>query len=130
MKKVRNKFPRSLSLKSRKDIGDLFSNPEFKLNLYPFLFLAKRIEGDVQGNRYLFSVSKRNFKKAVQRNRIKRMLREKFRLEFISRIQEQHASVHSSWNLAIVYIGREETQSPELSKSVNKCFNEFAKRTF
>ena len=68
-------------LKSRKLIEKLFEEGK-SIKKFPVRFVYLQIEHTssfpVQAS---FSVPKRNFKKAVDRNRIKRLLREAYRLE-------------------------------------------------
>lgn len=65
----------------------------------------------------LFSVAKKRFKRAVQRNRHKRRMREAYRLE----------KAASQWNptapvwLALQYIGTEEIPLPELRIAIRKA---------
>tara|TARA_B100000963_G_scaffold358476_1_gene383203 strand:- start:458 stop:826 length:369 start_codon:yes stop_codon:yes gene_type:complete len=68
-------------LKSRKLIEKLFEEGK-TIRKFPLKLIYLTIETlPAQSNKVSFSVPKRNFKKAVDRNRIKRLLREAYRLE-------------------------------------------------
>lgn len=67
-----------LKLKSKKRIGQLFEEGE-SVKAFPLLLVYKTDENLETPFQVGFSVSKRNFKNAVDRNRIKRLLREYFR---------------------------------------------------
>lgn len=70
-------FSKSERLSSRNSIQELF-NMGSSFYLAPFKVLVLKSKEPV--HQVLFSVSKRNFKKAVHRNLIKRRLREAYRL--------------------------------------------------
>ena len=76
-------FGKLEKLKSRKLVEELFARGNSQ-NVFPirisfkFSILAENEKALMQAG---FSVSKRNFKKAVDRNRIKRLLREAYRLQ-------------------------------------------------
>lgn len=72
-------FPKEEKLCSRKTFGYLLEKGE-KLQQYPFrmVFLETSLDAHVPAQ-IAFSVPKRNFKKAVDRNRIKRLMREAYR---------------------------------------------------
>lgn len=70
-------FSKSERLSSRNSIQELFSKGS-SFYLAPFKVLV--LNGQGPNHQVLFSVSKRNFKKAVDRNLIKRRLREAYRL--------------------------------------------------
>ena len=74
-----NKLHRKERLRSKKLIDTLFSNGD-TLFVYPFKIYYQIIQNDKTGNQFLVSVSRKKFSKAVQRNRIKRLTREAFRL--------------------------------------------------
>lgn len=69
-------------LKSRKAIDQLFANGH-SFSLFPFRIVYRKNELKAEGPilQAAFSVSKRHFKKAVHRNRIKRLMREAYRLQ-------------------------------------------------
>ena len=75
----KNTFRKGERLCSKKEIEELFSNGS-SFYLYPFrvkYYLAKR---EYELPKVLFSVPKKKFKRAVDRNLIKRRLREAYRL--------------------------------------------------
>jgi ribonuclease P protein component len=74
-------LPRNKILRSQKAITGLFQ-PGFFVSSYPLRinYLLQPHADGVSPVLVLFSVSKRRFKKATDRNRIKRILREVYRL--------------------------------------------------
>jgi len=64
---------------SRKAIEELFGGGHKSVTAYPIR--AVYMPSELPGVRIMVSVSKRHFKRAVKRNRIKRQLREAYRLQ-------------------------------------------------
>jgi ribonuclease P protein component len=75
-------FPQSERLKSRKQIDELFEKGK-SFSVFPIRVTYRILPSDEQNNGLQIGVtaSKRYFKKAVDRNRIKRLLREAYRLQ-------------------------------------------------
>ncbi|MFM2224465.1 MAG: hypothetical protein RJA07_667 [Bacteroidota bacterium] len=65
------------------------------------------------------SVSKRNFKKAVDRNRIKRLIRENYRLNKSNLYQHLHLK-NKNILLAITYIGKDLPEFAIIETSITK----------
>ena len=72
-------FPRSLRLKSRKEVDVLFTRRDIALTAYPLRAVACRAAG-LPVLQVMFCCSKRRLRDAVPRNRARRQMREAFRL--------------------------------------------------
>lgn len=70
-------FPKSIRLLNAKDYSDVFSSVDIKISSQYFLCLARKSPND--NPRLGIIVAKKNVRFAVNRNRIKRLLRESFR---------------------------------------------------
>jgi len=96
-------------LKSRKLIEDLFSKGQ-RITVYPYrvFYLFQKKEQAVVKNSLQCGVGAgtRNFKKAVDRNRIKRLTREAWRLQKNELAQKMNEHTHT---LAVffIYTGKE-----------------------
>ena len=78
MTKERFTLPKQERLCSRKALEELFGGGSKSILAYPVRAVFQKTEET--GIRIMVSVSKRFFKRAVKRNRIKRQLREAYRL--------------------------------------------------
>jgi ribonuclease P protein component len=96
-------------LKSRKLIEDLFSKGQ-RITLYPYrvFYLFQKNEQAVSSNSLQCGVGAgtRNFKKAVDRNRIKRLTREAWRLQKNELAQKMNQHTHTLV-VFFIYTGKE-----------------------
>jgi ribonuclease P protein component len=106
---------------SQKIIGDMFTSGESFLS-YPLKVVFQKTESTqafpVQA---AFTVSKRNFKRAVKRNLLKRRMREAFRLNkpgFYDELaaKELHIAV------MFVFIGKDMVEFPIIEKAMISAF--------
>ncbi len=103
---MRSTFSKSERLKSRKDIAELFATGDVLFS-YPIKWVYKKKEGArTPAVRMGFSVSKRNWKRAVDRNRLKRLLREVYRLNKSKIVSTLSTDEHL--NGMLLYVAREE----------------------
>ena len=73
-----NAFPKTARLLSPKDYKPAFDNARYKVSTKQFLLLATASQARLP--RLGLVIAKKHVSKAVQRNRLKRVLRESFRL--------------------------------------------------
>lgn len=81
------------------------------LKKYPIKLLYLAVDSQEINNQVLISVPKRKVRRAVHRNRIKRLIRESYR--------KQKSLLSSSYSLAFVYMGTEEISYIQVSQLVD-----------
>ncbi|HEV8083856.1 MAG TPA: ribonuclease P protein component [Chitinophagaceae bacterium] len=92
-------------LKSAKLIGQIFKEGQ-SFSYYPFRVIFIFPEKNKSFLQAAFSVSTKNFKKSVDRNRIKRLIREAYRLQKNS-LQKKLAQNQNHLVIFIIYTGNE-----------------------
>jgi ribonuclease P protein component len=113
------RFRKEERLNKETHIKELF-NRGSSFYLFPFkvLFMPQP-DPAVMVHQVMFSVSKRNFKKAVDRNLIKRRLREAYRLN-----KEQMAA-SNRLVIAYIYNAKEILTFAQIEERLVKTFNRF-----
>jgi len=117
-------YPKKEKLKGEKLIAQLFSEGK-SVSAYPLrmVYLKTEFNEDTQFKTGV-SVSKRNFKHAVDRNRIKRLLREAYRLNK----SVSFNNITASYALMILYISKDETDFASVEKKMKQLLDAFAKK--
>ena len=116
----RNTLNKSERIKSKKLIDDLFSNgSSFFLHPLKVIYIQDNNNDNIPC-KAAFVVSKRNFKQAVDRNKIKRMLRESFRTQKEELIK---SLMHCNKKLAlvIIYSNNKMPQHKVIKEKVKQC---------
>jgi ribonuclease P protein component len=109
-------------LKSRKLIEKLFIEGD-SLKEYPLRLKYLKIRDENNSVKVAFSVPKRNFKLAVDRNRIKRLLRESYRKNkgvFVEGLMGEYI-------LMFMYTDSIERSQVDLDKKILRLMNKFVK---
>jgi ribonuclease P protein component len=101
-------FPKEEHLCRKKLIEELFSKQSSSFGVYPLRVVwVSRATPSTAPPQVLISVSKRTFKRAVDRNRLKRLIREAYRLNKY-RLLEQPGG-HQVALLGIIFTGKEKS---------------------
>lgn len=117
------RFPKAEKLCSRTQTEQLFAERR-SVFLYPFKVLFLPTSAEQHFPKVLISVPKRRFRRAVDRNRIKRLIREVYRLEK----EAGKAHLMGINALAIVYVGKEELPLAYLRKRWKKILVKLAEQ--
>ncbi|MCK7589482.1 ribonuclease P protein component [Subsaxibacter sp. CAU 1640] len=114
-------FNKKEKLKSEKLITQLFEEGQ-SVAAYPLrmVYLQTSFDDDIKVKAGV-SVSKRNFKKAVDRNRIKRLMREAYRLQKASYFN----NLSESYALMILYIGKDGTDFETVNHKMKSLLDKF-----
>jgi len=119
-------FSKSEKLKSKKLIEKLFVEGKNVTNFpIKLIYVSNGTEKDVPIMAGV-TVSKRKFKKAVDRNRIKRLLREAYRLN-------KHVifnNIEGNYALLILYLGNEMPSYERIEKSMVDALTKLQKRIY
>ena len=118
------KFPKKEKLKSKKLIEKLFKEGK-TLSNFPLKLIYLKVELPMDAKFITgVAVPKKNFKSAVKRNRIKRLLRESYRLN-------KHLVFNNSegnFAFLILYLGKEMPTYPEVEEGMQKILRKFLKK--
>ncbi|MCC5927680.1 MAG: ribonuclease P protein component [Cyclobacteriaceae bacterium] len=99
---MRFTFSKNEILRKKKDIKELFENgSSFFIHPFKVLYLPYPAE---KHHKVIFTVSRRTFKRAVDRNLVKRRIRECYRLN--KYILQDNRQAKLSFSIAIIYIGK------------------------
>lgn len=116
-------FPKKEKLKSKKQIDLLFKEGK-GLSNYPLRLLFMKSEELLPSKiQTAVAVPKKNFKSAVKRNSIKRLIRESYRLN-------KHRifnNIEGNYAFLFLYLGNEICDYEVVEKSMLTLFNKFLK---
>ncbi len=114
-------FPKSEKLTGKKNIEELFTQGS-SIFLFPYLLKYRAVsEGS---HRFLVAVPKKKFKRATDRNRIKRQIREAYRLNKY-RLYEQHKAFY---HVAFIYQSEDMLSFSELNEKLIRLLDKFQKQ--
>ena len=118
-------YPKIEKLKSKQLIDKLFTEGK-TISAFPLkLVYLPCIHKDDAIIKTGVSVSKRYFKNAVDRNRIKRLMREAYRLNKANYFNNSS----TSYAFMILYLGKDGTTFEEVNIKMKLLFDKFLKKT-
>jgi ribonuclease P protein component len=121
-------FTKEERLCSQKQIELLFNNSSSFI-LYPFRFVwtSQTLADAPYPAKIAISVPKKRFKRAVDRNKIKRHIREAYRKNkgelFYPFLIQQHIKL----SFILIYVSNELFTAVDMEKKLNLCLNKFIK---
>lgn len=118
-------FPKKEKLKSKKLIEQLFAEGKHH-NVFPIkLIVLKTSFNDGAKIKTMVIAPKKSFKNAVKRNRVKRLLREAYRMN-------KHLvfnNIEGSYAFAILYLGKEMPHYQLIDEKMKGLLDKFIKKT-
>lgn len=120
---MKHTYPKTEKLKSRSTIDLLFSQGK-SVSKYPLRLVYVPLESDESDEKIKMgvSVSKKYFKKAVDRNYFKRVLRETYRLNKSILLD----SIDKPYAFMFLYQTKERLSYPEIEEKTVQLFEKFA----
>ena len=107
------RYPRRLRLLTGRDFQSVFDDVQLKVPDQPILILSR--PNDLDHPRLGFVISKKNIRKAVKRNRVRRIIRESFRLN-------QH-NLPAVDMIIMARQGLGDLENDEVHKLMKKCWS-------
>jgi|AntRauTorckE5430_2_1112549.scaffolds.fasta_scaffold17898_2 ribonuclease P protein component len=126
--KPRKKILKAERLKSRKAIQRLFSGQSPSFAQYPVRLIFRESEHYAEAPvRMTVSVPKRKFPKAVDRNRIRRQVREAWRLNK-HRLYKRLPADATSFDFVLLYVAKEPLPFAQIEQAIQVMIRRFLKK--
>ncbi len=114
------KFPKKEKLKSKNQIDLLFATGK-SVKHYPLTMVYLPLDNSYDCHQAGFSVGKKRFKKAVDRNRVKRMIKEAYRLEKVKKLE----SLENKYSYMFIYLSSKELEWKKMTDAMSLLISKF-----
>ncbi len=119
---INNSFPKTEKLKSKKDIGNLFSSGK-RVNNFPLRAIySYKVETSNSSINMGVSVPKKNIKLAVNRNLLKRRVREAYRLNN-NGLKKALEDSNQQINIMFIYSSKQICTYQEIENKIKVTLN-------
>ena len=124
---MKKTFTKEERLCSKRKIDSLFHSGSSFI-VYPFrvVYSPLEMQEDPFPVQVIISVSKRRFRRAHDRNRIKRLMREVYRLQKNELLYKEVEKLSLNLSVAIQYVGKEELDFELLYGKMSKTLKQLA----
>ena len=115
-------------LKSKKELANLFAHGK-SFNAYPLRLVWREREANDSSGPVQFAVSvpKKKFPKAVQRNHLKRLVREAYRYNK-PKLQEVLEGNQGRISFFIIYLAKEQHSFRDIERAMQQLIGRFSKK--
>lgn len=117
---MRFTFPKEEKLKHEKQIQEVFTKGS-SITVFPLKLLYLKSGNKISKFQVGFTAPKKNFKSAVARNRVKRLMRESYRLN-------KHLifnKTEGNYAFMFLYLGKEMPSLNDVEGAIHKIFDKF-----
>ncbi|GAA4324610.1 ribonuclease P protein component [Flaviaesturariibacter amylovorans] len=121
-----NGLPKQARLKHRSAIDALFKGGQ-RFSVFPLLTWHRYLPEGTDGLQAGFSCSKRHFKKAADRNRVKRLMREAYRLQAAG-LREQVAETGGGLHLFFIYLDKQLPEYDAMYTAMGRALKQLKKK--
>ncbi len=125
-------LPKKERLYGKRTLDRLFGEGSRSMSAFPIraVYHIGTVQEDSEQVRMMVSAPKRNLKHAVDRNRVKRQIREAYRLNKACIVNEANAAKPQSVMIAFIWLDKKLWPSHDVEKRVKNLMQRISEKTY